>query len=290
MLFERYAIKFRRNTNIHNIFDINFQDEQFENINIDNISYEIFRNHFTYEFNNATFENLIVIFTKPTIVQNINHRDLYKLKIAYVKTKNNQTIVNVQNWDVVNHLNEYQGLIDFLDIYIIPYDNTAKIAVEYKYNSIAPSILYQMIQNIMINGFIRFGINYNEDLELVKDYLQTDFEETFNSSRKNKKIILYMDTINNGTETINSAKIEYSVRADVTFQNAFNYLTSITRDNIQRYSIKCEDEDSKTASIDGENEDLRTSEWSKPARTHIDSENINQIYASIANFLRFNYD
>ena len=63
MLFERYAIKFRRDTNIHNIFDINFQDEQFENINIDNISYEIFRNHFTYEFNNATFENLIVIFT-----------------------------------------------------------------------------------------------------------------------------------------------------------------------------------------------------------------------------------
>lgn len=290
MLFERYAIKFRRDTNIHNIFDINFQDEQFENINIDNISYEIFRNHFTYEFNNATFENLIVIFTKPTIVHNINNRDLYKLKIAYVKTKNNQTIVNVQNWDVVNHLNEYQGLIDFLDIYIIPYDNTAKIAVEYKYNSIAPSILYQMIQNIMINGFIRFGINYNEDLELVKDYLQTDFEETFNSSRKNKKIILYMDTINNGTETINSAKIEYSVKADVSFQNAFDYLTSITRDNIQRYSIKCEDEDAKTASIDGENEDLRTNEWSKPARTHINSENINQIYASIANFLRFNDD
>lgn len=290
MLFERYAIKFRRDTNIHNIFDINFQDEQFENINIDNISYEIFRNHFTYEFNNATFENLIVIFTKPTIVHNINNRDLYKLKIAYVKTKNNQTIVNVQNWDVVNHLNEYQGLIDFLDIYILPYDNTAKIAVEYKYNSIAPSILYQMIQNIMINGFIRFGINYNEDLELVKDYLQTDFEETFNSSRKNKKIILYMDTINNGTETINSAKIEYSVKADVSFQNAFDYLTSITRDNIQRYSIKCEDEDAKTASIDGENEDLRTNEWSKPARTHINSENINQIYASIANFLRFNDD
>lgn len=290
MLFERYAIKFRRDTNIHNIFDINFQDEQFENINIDNISYEIFRNHFTYEFNNATFENLIVIFTKPTIVHNINNRDLYKLKIAYVKTKNKQTIVNVQNWDVVNHLNEYQGLIDFLDIYILPYDNTAKIAVEYKYNSIAPSILYQMIQNIMINGFIRFGINYNEDLELVKDYLQTDFEETFNSSRKNKKIILYMDTINNGTETINSAKIEYSVKADVSFQNAFDYLTSITRDNIQRYSIKCEDEDAKTASIDGENEDLRTNEWSKPARTHINSENINQIYASIANFLRFNDD
>lgn len=290
MLFERYAIKFRRDTNIHNIFDINFQDEQFENINIDNISYEIFRNHFTYEFNNATFENLIVIFTKPTIVQNINHRDLYKLKIAYVKTKNNQTIVNVQNWDVVNHLNEYQGLIDFLDIYIIPYDNTAKIAVEYKYNSIAPSILYQMIQNIMINGFIRFGINYNEDLELVKDYLQTDFEETFNSSRKNKKIILYMDTINNGTETINSAKIEYSVKADVSFQNAFDYLTAITTDNILRYSIKCEDEDAKTASIDGENEDLITSEWSKPARIHIDSENMNQIYTSVAIFLRFNDD
>lgn len=290
MLFERYAIKFRRNTNIHNIFDINFQDEQFENINIDNISYEIFRNHFTYEFNNATFENLIVIFTKPTIVHNINHRDLYKLKIAYVKTKNNQTIVNVQNWDVVNHLNEYQGLIDFLDIYIIPYDNTAKIAVEYKYNSIAPSILYQMIQNIMINGFIRFGINYNEDLELVKDYLQTDFEETFNSSRKNKKIILYMDTINNGTETINSAKIEYSVKADVSFQNAFDYLTAITTDNILRYSIKCEDEDAKTASIDGENEDLITSEWSKPARIHIDSENMNQIYTSVAIFLRFNDD
>lgn len=290
MLFERYAIKFRKDTNIHNIFDINFQDEQFENINIDNISYEIFKNHFTYEFNNATFENLIVIFTKPTIVYNINHRDLYKLKIAYVKTKNNQTIVNVQNWDVVNHLNEYQGLIDFLDIYIIPYDNTAKIAVEYKYNSIAPSILYQMIQNIMINGFIRFGINYNEDLELVKDYLQTDFEETFNSSRKNKKIILYMDTINNGTETINSAKIEYSVKADVSFQNAFDYLTAITTDNILRYSIKCEDEDAKTASIDGENEDLITSEWSKPARIHIDSENMNQIYTSVAIFLRFNDD
>ena len=120
MLFERYAVKLKKNNNIHNIFDINFQNEKFEDITIDNISYQIFRNHFTYEFNNATFENLIVIFTKPTIIHNINDRDLYKLKIAYVKTKNNQTIVNVQNWDVVNHLDQYQGLIDFIDIYIMP--------------------------------------------------------------------------------------------------------------------------------------------------------------------------
>ncbi|MCT7521859.1 hypothetical protein N5T57_02785 [Aliarcobacter cryaerophilus] len=290
MLFERYAVKLKKNNNIHNIFDINFQNEKFEDITIDNISYQIFRNHFTYEFNNATFENLIVIFTKPTIIHNINDRDLYKLKIAYVKTKNNQTIVNVQNWDVVNHLDQYQGLIDFIDIYIMPYDNTAKIAIEYKYNSIAPSVMFQMIQNIMINGFICFGINYDEDLELVKDYLQTDFEETFNSSRKNKKIILYMDTINNGTETINSAKIEYSVKSDITFENAFNYLTSNYSDNIQRYSIKCEDEDFKTASIDGESEDLRTNEWSKPARIHINYEDTNNIYASVANFLKFNND
>jgi len=291
MLFERYAIKLKENRNYTNIFDINIDDEQFESINIENTTFEMFRNHFTHEFNNASFENLIVIFTKPTIIHtNTDGRSLYKMKIAYVKTKNDQLIVNVQDWNVVNHLNQYQGLIDFIDIYIMPYDNTAKIAVEYKYHSISPTVLYETIQQILINGFIGFGINYDEDLNLVKDYLQTDFESTFNNSRKNKKIVLYLDTINNGSETINSAKMEYSVKADVTFENAFNYLTSLTQDNIQRYSIKCEDEDAKTASIDGFNEDLRTDEWSKPARMHIDFDSDIQVYNSIAHFLRYNDD
>lgn len=265
MLIERYAVKPKETINLTNIFDINIEDGLFETINIENSSYEMFIHQTSHSIDNASFDNLIVIFTKPEIIYN-NGRDLYKLKIAYVKTKNDQLIVNVQDWNVVNHLNEFQGLIDFVNLYIMPYDNIAKIAVEYKYHSIPNSILYQTIQKILINGFIRFGINYEEDLDLVQDYLQSDFESTFNHSRRNKKIVVHLDTINNNTETINSAKIEYSIKSDITFENTFNYLRSHLQDNIQRYSIKCEDENSKTASIDGYGEDLRTSEWSKPAR------------------------
>lgn len=283
MLLERYALKLRSNVNYASIFNININEEEFSNISIDGTAFEIKNNYFTYEFNNSSFENLIVIYTKPVIISDTAERNLYKLKLGYVKTKNSQLIVNVQNWDVVNHLNQYQGLIDFIDIYIIPYDNIAKIAVEYKYNSISLKVLYEIIQNILISNFIDTNIDYNQNLELVKDYFQTDFENTFNNSRKNKKIILYLDTVNNGSETINSAKTEFSVKSDITFENAFSYLTTVTTDNVLRYSIKCEDEDSKTASIDGYTEDLRTNEWSKPARIQIVEEDIQ----AIGIFLRF---
>lgn len=288
MLFERYVVRVQENQNHTNIFEINFEDEHFENVIIENVNYNFSTRHHHFEFDNASFENLIVIFTKSELVyQTIDHRELYRCKIAYVKTSEDQVIVNTQDWNVVNHLNEYQGTIDFLDVFILPYDNMAKIAVQYKYHSISQNVLYQIVKQIMVYGFIGFGIDFDEDLEIVKDYFLTDFEDTFNQSRKNKKIIFYMDTINNGVEIINSAKIEYSVKADVSFENTFNYLRANTTDNIVRYSIKCEDEDMKTASIDGYNQDLRTNEWEKAARINIDvsepSININQ---SMSHFLR----
>ncbi len=288
MLFERYVVRVQENQNHTNIFDINFQNEHFENVTIENINYNFSTRHYHYEFDNASFENLIVIFTKSELVyQTMENRELYRCKIAYVKTSEDQLIVNTQDWNVVNHLNEYQGSIDFLDVFILPYDNMAKIAVQYKYHSISQSVLYQIVKQIMVYGFIRFGIDFDADLEIVKDYFQTDFEDTFNQSRRNKKIIFYMDTINNGVEIINSTKIEYSVKADVSFENAFNYLKAHSTDNILRYSIKCEDEDTKTASIDGYNEDLKTNEWEKAARINIDmSEPSINIHQSMGQFLR----
>ncbi|RXI27846.1 hypothetical protein [Aliarcobacter trophiarum] len=283
MLLERYALKLRKNVNHANIFNININEAEFSNISIDGTDFEMSNKHSKFEFDNSSFENLIVIYTKPAVINTIEGRNLYKFKLGYVKTKNSQLIVNVQNWDVVNHLNKYQGLIDFIDIYMIPYDNIAKIAVEYKYNSISLGVLYEVIKDILIINFIDTGIDYNQKLELVKDYFQTDFENTFNNSRKNKKIILYLDTVNNGSETINSVKTEFSVKSDITFENAFSYLKTVSNDNVLRYSIKCEDEDFKTSSIDGYNEDLKTNEWSKPARIQVAEENIQ----TISDFLRF---
>jgi hypothetical protein len=135
LLLERYALKLRKNVDHANIFNININEAEFSNISIDGTDFEMSNKHSKFEFDNSSFENLIVIYTKPAIINTIEGRHVYKFKLGYVKTKNSQLIVNVQNWDVVNHLNKYQGLIDFIDIYMIPYDNIAKIAVEYKYNS-----------------------------------------------------------------------------------------------------------------------------------------------------------
>ncbi|XOB62148.1 hypothetical protein ACMC56_16395 [Campylobacterota bacterium DY0563] len=289
MLFERYAIKLKENVNRTNIFNIDINEDLYETVEIDGNNFSFSRNHLRYTFENTSYENLIVIYTKPEVIYTTREsRQLFRMKFAYVKTKEDQLIVNVQDWNVVNHLNEYQGLIDFIEIFLIPYDNMMKIAVEYKYHSISPSVLNDVIEQVFINNFIEFGINFSEDLEIVKDYFNTDFEETFNRSRKNKKIIFYIDTVNNGTETVNSAKIEYSIKADITFQNAFDYLRANRQDNILRYSIKCEDEDAKTASIDGINEDLRTSEWVKAARTNVDISTIDEnTLNTLSHFLRF---
>lgn len=289
MLFERYAVKLKKNVNITNIFDINIDDDLFEDVDIEGNVFKFSSNYSTYNFDNASYENLIVIYTKPEIIHRTSEdRDMFRIKLAYVKTKSDQLIVNVQDWNVVNHLNQYQGLIDFIEVFLIPYDNVMKIAVEYKYHSLSPTVLFETIKKVFINNFISFGVNFKEDLEIVKDYFNTDFEETFNNSRKNKKIVLYLDTINNGIETINSAKIEYSIKADITFENAFHYLKANTQDNILRYSIKCEDEDAKTASIEGIDEDLRTTDWVKAARINVDISDLNVlILNSIEHFLRF---
>lgn len=292
MLFERYAVKLRANANHQQLFDINFEDELFEEVTIESDTFKFTKHHYRYEFRNTSYENLIAIFTKPELLYTNNEsRELYHTKIAYVKTKENQLIVDTQNWDVVNHLDQYQGLIDFIDVYIMPYDNIAKIAIEYKYHSVPQATLLEIIKYIFVNGFLGFGISFQEDLEIVKDYFQTDFEETFNESRRNKKIIVYMDTINNGSEIINSAKTEYSIKADITLENTIGYLHSRYHDNIIRYSIKCEDKDSKTASIDGAGVDLRTSEWETPARKNIDTSELNtNTFVSICHFLRVSDD
>ncbi len=292
MLFERYAVQLKVNDSHHDIFDVNFEDELFEEVEIESETYKFTQHHYTYQFANASYENLIAIFTKPEVLHTTgDDRELYHTKIAYVKTKENQVIVNTQNWDVVNHLNEYQGLIDFIDIYIIPYDNMAKIAIEYKYHALPQTVLFEIIKYIFVNGFIGFGISFEEDLDIVKDYFQTDFEATFNSSRRNKKIIVYMDTVNNGTEVINSAKIEYSVKANISLENTMNYLHTQYQDNTIRYSIKCEDEDNKTALITAEELRTNASEWETPARTTIDTLQIDtSVFTSLSHFLRISDD
>jgi len=288
MLFERYAVQLKEDASHHHIFDANFEEELFEEVEIEAETYKFTKHHYTYQFTNASYENLIAIFTKPEVLYTTDEdRYLYHTKIAYVKTKENQVIVNTQNWDVVNHLDEYQGLIDFIDIYIIPYDNMAKIAVEYKYHSLPPTILFEIIKYIFVNGFLRFGINFGEDLDIVKDYFLTDFEETFNESRRNKKIIVYMDTVNNGDEVINSAKTEYSVKADITLENTLNYLHTQYQDNTIRYSIKCEDEDNKTALITAEELSTGTDEWKTPARTTINTSQIDtSVFSALSHFMR----
>ena len=288
MLFERYAFKYRENDNIqNNVFDIQISDDDFIQININNENFNIFTELHEYNFYNAAFEKLILTYTKPTIVYNIpaTNRLIYKIRLIYTKTKEGQTIVDLQDWSTIGNLNRHQGLVDFVDIFIIPYDNMAKIATEYKYHSISKQILYGVIHEIFDRYFLRHNIQ-RDDFEIVMDFSQTDFEEIFNNSRKNKKIVFHMDMVNNGAEIINSGKIEYSIKADTTFDNAFGWLRGIFNDNIQRYSIKCEDMNNKTASIDGYSDDLTTNEWSAPARIEIGTQNNDALYGQLAHFLR----
>ncbi len=286
MLFERYAFKYRENNDIqNNTFDIQISDNSFRQVNINNENFDISTELHKYNFSNAAFEKLILTYTKPTIIYNITdiNRPMYKVRLIYTKTKEGQTIVDIQDWSTIGSLNGHQGLVNFVDIFIIPYDNVAKIATEYRYHSISNQILYEVIREIFDRYFLRRNIQ-RADFEIVMDFSQTDFEEIFNNSRKNKKIVFHIDTVNNGTEIINSGKIEYSIKADTIFQNAFNWLCVRLNDNIQRYSIKCEDANNKTASIDGNSEDLMTNEWSTPARIEINAQD-NTLYTQIASFL-----
>lgn len=288
MLFERYALRTGADVEINNIFEVHISDDDFEHIALGENEYDFSNEHLTYAFNNASFENLILFYTKPTL-ENIddNGRRTFHFKLAYVKTKSEQLIVNTQNLNIVNELDEYQGLIDFLDIYFVVYDNVAKIAFQYKHaSSVTQKVIKGAIKKVFTRHFLLDTVNFDNHLEFIKDYFQTDFENTFNASRKNKKIILFLDTINNGIQTINSIKKEYSIKADVTFEQAFDLLRENLTDNILRYSIKCEDDLSKTASIDGRSEDLRTNEWEKAATEEIDMESTNFLM-DIRHFLRY---
>ena len=96
-----------------------------------------------------------------------------------------------------------------------------------------------------------------------------------------------MDTVNNGSEVINSAKTEYSVKADISLENTINFVHAKYQDNTVRYSIKCEDEDNKTALITAEELSSGTNEWEAPARTTINTSQIDaSVFSSLAHFLR----
>lgn len=287
MVFERYMIRANNRCPVENITRVNINDEVFQTYTIDGYEYEFFTNPIEHEFQNASFDNLITLFTKPQLVFQENGLDLYKTKLAYVKTKDGQLIVNVNDMNIVNHLDRYQGLLDFIDVFFLVYSDKIKFSVQYKYQSISQSVLFIALRNIINNGFLREQIDQERHLELLRDYLATDFEATFNASRKNKKLTLYLDTINNGIESVNSIKYEYSLKANITFENAFSYVQENMNDNVLRYTIKCEDDFQKTATIEGTSENLFTEDWTKPARITISTDNLNNLglLTHVHNFL-----
>lgn len=207
------------------------------------------------------------------------NRKMYKIKIAYLKTQENQKVFDYDECKIIETLNEYQGILEFLDTYLIPYEDHIRIAIEYRYGSITRDNL-RLLSLKIVEVFFILDNSFLKKTTFVQSYTKGEFREIFNNSSRNKKIIFYSDVVdNNGIEILNSVKHEYSLKCSAKLGDIIG---DFVRDNFssynaKRYVIKCEDSESKTASFEGGAKDFESlQDWVHPAR--ISSQNTKQLF------------
>lgn len=293
----RYLLR-TLNSDLTNVFsEANINDENFTEKTLFNESLKVYNGE-PYQDNTpyASYDSLISTFTKPELIYTRSNKKLFLCNILYAKTKNEQSIVNVETWDETSHLDIFNGPANRLKVYFIFYDNIIKYAVQYQYQSIPNKALYFMLRQIadktLLSDLEQTGYTIDifdpDDVELCIDYSPKDFEETFNSSRKRKKLIFSIDTQNEADDIINSGKLEYSLKPYSSFENILQIArVKVGADGLVRYIIKCEDSDGKTASIESLGNDIITNEWQERPRIDIDNNNFDKTLDCLFEFLRY---
>lgn len=290
MDYDRYSLVLNRGVNAINIFALNINVDDFEDIEIEGQTYTFHTGTYNHEFDNATYDYLVTFYTKPVHIHTIgNQFRMYRTSIGFVKTKDGQVLYDVQNRDSLGTLDRHKGLLSFLDVHFVVYDDTIRIAVESVFHSITQTVLSSTMKHIFDNHYINNQvINVFQDCNVVKDYSPSDFEATFNTSNRDKKAVFLLDGVDD-TEFVNSGRMEFSLSHDLTFENAMTWLRSKINGNVRRYSIKCHDHnDNRTASLNGyPGVDARLDEWMQPARLiDVDHDSPTAV-TTLAHFLRF---
>ncbi len=297
MYLDRYILR-TTNQDLLDVFSSNnVVDTMFDDKELFGETKKLYsENPLSYNFDYASYHYLVATFTKPVLLGIFQNRELYYYNFIYAKTKDNQAIVDVNTWEELEQLDMFKGPVSNLRIYFILYDNMIKFAVESQYQALPKNVIYDLIKLSISKLFLNtieiedgrvLDIYNSEDFDIGIDYNQTDFENIYNNSNRNKKIVFYVDTQNEADEFINSGKLEYSLKPNSILEHTIEIARlKMGSDNFIRYVVKCEDIDGKTASINAIGNDIHTDEWTQPARTFVDNEDIeNGNYRQLVDFL-----
>lgn len=276
---------------------VNIRDEQYVNKNLFGGNISIF-SEWVYEadMQYASYDRMVAVFTRPINLSSRGNSRLFASDVIYAKTKENQAIVNVSTWEEVDQLDLFKGPVSRIKIFFVVYDNMVKFAVEDIYQSIPQNVLYEMMKSIIERCFLNsltaedghaISVYNPDDFEILIDYSEEDFEVIFNLSKRKKKIVFGIDTQNEADELINSGQLVYSLRADSILQRVFAFARArATQDGIVRYTIKCEDENGKTASIESVENDILLDTWQAVPRISIsDNATGEDLHNELFNFL-----
>lgn len=275
MYFERYLLRTTDN-DLDEVFDeSNINNTLYTSKTISDETLDIYNEEpLKYDAEYASFQHIIATYTKPSLIGTSERFKLFKFKILYAKTSDNQAIVRVSDWDQVDNLTSSEGPAYTLNVFCVLYGNSIKFAFEYQYHALPSIVVYKLLKNItqdcFLNTEILEDVHNSEDFELCMDINETDYEEIFDSSNRSKQIVLYMDSNTERGEVINSGKILLSVKTSSSFQSTLTVANNKLRGRgIARYVIKCQDSDGRIATL--QNND-NTNNWQQPARTEIELE------------------
>ncbi|WP_121627791.1 hypothetical protein [Poseidonibacter antarcticus] len=288
MYFERYLLRTRDNE-MEGVFSSdNIDNELYTQKTISNEDLDIYNQApLEYDLDYASYQYIIATYTKPILIDERENRKLFKFKIIYAKTSDNQAIVNVTNWNELNQLNNEEGPAYTLNVFCVLYDNMIKFGFEYQYHALPNAIIYKLLRNIVQEAFLNIDVLDNvfnsDDFEFGMDFNTTDYEEVFDTSTRSKQIVLYMDSNTEGGEIINSGRTLYSIKIDSAFANVLEFAQNRIRGRgIARYVIKCEDSNGRIATLEN---NANTNSWEQPARREIEIQSANYV-TELFDFLR----
>ena len=290
-MFDRYSLTINEGVIVDQFGDVNIDDEDFSRVTLSTVHYDFYNTHREYNFDNATYDYLVTFYTKPSIIRADAYQnfDLYHTSIGYIKTKDNQIIFDLETMNAIDTLDRHKGLLNFLDVYFIVYDDVIRISIESVFHSLPNNVLVSTLKGIFYNHFINHEwLDIFTDTNIVKDYTPHDFENIFNSSNRNKKVVFLLDGTDD-MEIVNSGRMEYSLTHSINLESTMTWLRGKLNGNIRRYSIKCEDSsDNSTAALMGyPGSDIQLHDWVQPARlVGVDTEDENGIQ-SIVTFLEY---
>ncbi|WP_169752455.1 hypothetical protein [Campylobacter mucosalis] len=297
MRLKRLLLRARNNDLLNMFSQDNIRDEQYINKNLFGSSISIFSEWvYKADMQYASYDRMVAVFTKPISLSSRGNSRLFASDIIYAKTKENQAIVNVSTWEEVDQLDLFKGPVNRIKIFFVIYDNMIKFAVEDIYQSIPQSVLFEMMKSIIERCFLNsltaedghtISVYNPDDFEILIDYSEEDFEGIFNSSKRKKKVVFGIDTQNEADELINSGQLVYSLKADSILHNVFAFARArAIQDGIVRYTIKCEDENGKTASIESVGNDILLDTWQTMPRISIsDNATDEDLHNELFNFL-----